>query len=271
MKSRGSSFLVILPFLLVACASDELKFNKITVGMTYEEVEDILGKPSKIERGSPLLVPADLSGPTIPDWITRDFAQQSLSEMRRRLKLIDSVRFETQQFFAELQIDSALMKPYLADTVHAWQYPHVISWMGQLVQVTWQYQSFRYDTTFGFFKRFRKDSTLAESRTGYYLNDRRVTKDVWDAASTRTNDYLMQDGHIGTYGGADKGKFYDGAERIDRKYTQPFTPSTKLPVLVPAPSQKKRWLVKHVRSIVFDASSGRVVKTDYYPESITEL
>jgi hypothetical protein len=140
---------------------------------------------------------------------------------------------------------------------------------GESVSVTWKFQQVRYDTFFALFKRFEIKESMPPPRVGYFLNDTEVPKRTWDIASAGMNDYLTRSNRITTYSRTDFGKYHLGDERVDRKYTK-MVPSGKVKRdFVQIAAVKKRWVVRNVRGVVFDVSSGRVVRTDYFPEVIS--
>jgi hypothetical protein len=83
------------------------------------------------------------------------------------------------------------------------------------------------------------------------------------------HDYLSPSNRIATYSRADFGKYYLGNERVDRKYTKMIPSGEVKKDLVQVAPVKKRWVVKNVRAVVFDASSGRVLRTGYVAEVVS--
>jgi len=256
--------------LLVGCGPKEPPFGEIKIGMTYEEVEKLVGKPVSIERGVTELVAKTFTLPQNPKLsFSSAHPEAGLRAIRTRRRGVDSIYLANELAISELEVDTAALQPYLKDSIHIWFYEKQVDHVGALASVTWKFQQVRYDTFFAFFKRFEVKESTPPPRVGYFLNDREVPKRTWDAASAGVHDYLTRSNRITTYSRTDFGKYYLGEERVDRKYTK-IVPSGRVKKdLVKIAPVKKRWTVKNVRAVVFDASSGRVIRTGYLPEMVS--
>jgi hypothetical protein len=121
--AKSFTLALISAFAFFGCSSDEKgshqhkPSSEITVGMTYNEVESILGKPLAISRGASQLVAAEL--------------------------LLEA----DTNYFDQPGPTTTAKKESLAQ-VGARMYRQQVETVGQLIYVTWQYPQTRRDTTY---------------------------------------------------------------------------------------------------------------------------
>jgi len=233
---------IALPLLSIAflesCNSSKEKLPDIAVGMTYDEVEEVLGKPRQIVRGANQL----------------------------QMKSIDDLTFDQ---LADLDLDSAKVANAYGDSL-VWGAENIVQTIGELIYVTWVFERSEVDTFHVFKKSFREwfDTVNIIS---YYLDERKVDKRIYQMA--KIGDYLTVDDEgqltVTTFGGEDKGKYYLGATRIDKKFSRPELVVTN--DRVRQPSIREYYLVNQLYCVVFDASSGRVVFSGFQPFSVQRI
>lgn len=121
-----------------------------------------------------------------------------------------------------------------------------------------------------FKKAFREWSDTVNS-ISYYLDERKVDKRIYQMA--KIGDYLTVDDEgqltVATFGKEDKGKYYLGATRIDKKFSRPELVVTN--DRTRQPSIREYYLVNQLYCVVFDASSGRVVSSGFQPFSVQQI
>ncbi len=240
MESCSMRFTIPMVLLIIllapSCISPKEKLPTILVGMTYDEVEKLLGKPKQIVRGANQLAPEPISSISLEDLssLDLDLAKSALSRG-----------------------DSAV-----------WPTNHNVQTVGNLIYVTWVYEQARVDTHYVFKKVFhpKMDTSIVIL---YLLDDQRVDKGVFETADV--GDYLSRDYRgrykVGTFGGKDKGKYYMGATRIDKKVSRPEKLVNK--TMIQDPSVKEYYFVQQTYCVIFDASSGRVVTSGFQPFAIS--
>ena len=104
---------ILIQILFISCGDID-KSSDIKVGMTYDEVESLLGKPSSISRGANEL----------------EFDADFLMTSGKRLVKLSEMNKET-------KLDTSL-----------WLAPHQIQTVGKLIYVNWAYDKAKSDTFF---------------------------------------------------------------------------------------------------------------------------
>jgi hypothetical protein len=235
MKPHWFIFLILL---LISCNAGKRDIPPIAVGMTYDEVEKLVGKPKEIRRGANELDYSSLESLTLDE-----------------LNVLD--------------IDSAKSAVSRGDS-SVWAHKKEVKTIGSLIYVTWVFEKYDLDTNYVFKKLFRmvKDTV---TETAYYLNDHKVSKRNWDKADI--HDYMRTDyqgdAEMVTFGGRDRGQYNLGYERIDTKTKRPV--SRIVEYKTASGSAKEYYQVTKEFCITFDASSGRVVTSGYQPVAVVPI
>lgn len=229
MKNLGT--VLILGFIFISCQKGEL--YDVKVGMTYEDVEKLLGKPVTITRG-----------------IT--YIAHEISELNKQE--IAAV------YMSE---DSIVIDPRI------WPIRGVVKDAGQFLYVTWIFVQQKADTHFVLYK---KDETKQDTvwEPGYFVNGKRVAKEEFDMVgeyvhySSSSRSEIVPEHYwlwlIGTFG--EPGPPREKA--IKKIITVPKILHRKI-------IGRKYYEVRKLSAVVFDASSGRVVQVGFLPSSISEI
>jgi len=228
MSPKAKITLILLGFFAWECG--EQPKAAITVGMTYEEVEAILGKPMEIARGVNQLSIRQFEEMTVDEYVSYD---------------IDSTK-------AALSRGDATV----------WRAIRDIETVGTLIYVTWVYGQTSVDTHYAFKRVFleKKDTSTTYS---YFLNDEIVQKRIFDVA--KVGNYLLPEPEGGYEIIVEPG--YTPVHRIDRKTILPRTIIET--IRTQKPSVREYYYVKQVYRVTFDASSGRVVQSGLQPFEVS--
>jgi hypothetical protein len=144
---KHSLAILIALTLLIGCSKKEPSYDDIKVGMTYDEVVNVMGRPEEIVKGVNVLTSMDT-----PEYQT--FANSHHPSYV--IAFLDSVR------------------PYLGrDSTHGWTWPAVDN-QGVLVQTTWFMPNapLQYDTIILALPtgEWTEAETLARAKTTYYIS-----------------------------------------------------------------------------------------------------
>lgn len=224
----------VLVFVWVSCTQQQQegkesevvasKKDSILVGMTYEEVEKLLGRPLSIERG------------------VQELEEGAVT--RQPATVLDS------------------LKENLGDS-RLWVVEMTTKTVGTLLYVCWVNEGSRLDSHYTFVS-----TEGPKKRTKYFVDGKEVTKRVYDLCSDG-NMYLDPDGYA-----IDAGMFqaYEKSYKSTHRRGQsvPVKRSTRVVEVMTATggAMRQYYTVLNLYSVVFDASSGRVVTKGYYPVSI---
>jgi hypothetical protein len=185
---------------------------KVQVGMTYEEIEKILGRPTSIERGAGSV----------------DYEQVDFNGLDKDIKKVCK--------------DSSL----LHNTNRIYSTPHY-SKIGQLLYVAWIYES---------------DSMTSDK----YL----LLPQTRPRTRTDTVIYYRFKGSGVKYSAEEYGRLEDSYKKFMGAVYTTDEPEIKNWIEVTGYT-KKDYSIQYYRTILFDASSGRVVEEGYRPASYYEL
>ena len=232
--------ILLLIFIAFSCSTPQHHPSDIRVGMTYDEVEKIMGKPDQIVRGVNQLEYVSPSSYSLSD-------------------------------FESIDLDSVKVALAVGDT-SLWSLPKEVKTIGELLYVTWVYKESKTDTNYILIKGYREriDSVLT---TLYYVNDIPASKSEFESCSL--SDYVRKQssGKAETVGWA---TIADAKELIAAGYDR-ITKKTKKQMMLPQTRRfrstpiKKRFLTTDFFCITFDASSGRVVISEYQPFQVFAL
>jgi len=213
--------------------------DSLQVGMTYDEVERLMGKPTQIDRGANELELA-----------------------------IDNYSLDELQFARAVAETSRIRSVWLA--------PKKIKPVGQLIYVNWIYlNDSRQDTTMAFRKKWKSVVTQKIVGYKYLINGYEVPKEEYDLViDTVYRTYPAPEGWITT-----KEKWE--VRKKNPPLPKPPDPEKAIKKMVPLTEdihssqydglQKHLFLTTSYWCVVFDAASGRVVNTDYYPFFVNEI
>lgn len=218
------------------------KAESVKVGMTYDEVERLLGRPSQIVRGSNQL---KMSLPSSDPNATRGDLERSL----RALKFGHAVA-ET------------------ASSSNVWPFPHVVETIGQLIYVNWVYSKASAETCYVWHYNEATKAETYKVPAMYLVSGVEVSKGTFDVVKdgqtvyfTRGREYLCSKSEWE----ADAKRYTGGMPPpVAAKKEIRYETKERLTIVTQDPT-KSLYVVKKYFSVLFDASSGRVVKSDYEP------
>jgi len=234
--------------LLFSC-SEKKENTTVNVGMTYEEVESVLGKPISILRGVNVLSPE----------------VDSVSEETTRVINLDTTETGT---------DSK-----------RWFALHKVKTDGESMYVTWVYEKIKTDTFYVLYDNYKEGETITKKVPIYYLGDKKVSKEEYDAA---TGSLYKEPGETG------KQQYYNQTgqktkvpvDSVQSKQPKMKDPQTKGKLIekrieyvnktvgrskaVVESVDRVNYKVEYKLCVVFDASSDRVTQYDYFPFAIKE-
>ncbi len=209
MKFRFLFSLTLVTFWVVSCDAPKPTAEKpkqVTVGMTYDEVEKIFGKPSSLTRG--------------------------VNQIKLR---------EPKDWTAEELKDVVLPDTTLKDSLTQYWVTPTIETTGQLMYVTWAYSDMT-DTVKCFMLKKKEISGKVPIKVrNYYSNGKKVTLEDYD--------WLVV------------------AKRPNTKLEIKISIDSTMGI-VRTDTVRTNYYIKRIFCIVFDASSGRVVTSNYCPYEI---
>lgn len=242
--------ILILAIAAVLFSCGEKKENStVNVGMTYEEVETVLGKPISILRGVNVLSPE-----------------------------IDSLPQESTKV---INLDTTETG---ADSKR-WFALHKVKTDGESIYATWVYEKTKTDTFYVLYDNYKEGETITKKVPVYYLGDKKVSKEEYNAA---TGSLYKEPGETGKqqYNNQTGQKTKVPVDSVQSKQPKMKDPQTKGKLIekrieyvtktvgrskaVVESVDKVNYEVEYKLCVVFDASSGRVTQYDYFPFSIKE-
>lgn len=237
MKILSYLFLLIITLFLIECSQRD-NTSKIKIGMTYNEVETILEKPTSITRGVNGLY-NDING--LP------------YETLKRLNV------ET----PENKIDST-----------RWITPHNIKTIGELIYVTWVYDKTKTDTFYVVLNTFKEvKDTIINNTTNYYIGTRKVSQTEYNKCDGYIyrlhNNKIVDKSLYDIYKNSGLYKLpapQKVEKRIENKKNT-FVTSTE----VNDSTEREYYIVGYKYCVVFDAASGRVTNNGYFPFYVSKI
>ncbi|MGD0590742.1 MAG: hypothetical protein ABSA44_08090 [Bacteroidota bacterium] len=204
----------------------------IKVGMTYEEVESLLGKPISIDRGA--------------NELKLDVDKLSLLEISYFNPKInpsdnsDNQEHEIRQTKIDiLNNDLSIMRGESKVNSMFWAAPHSVQTVGNLIYVAWVYERSRIDTHYIVYEnRIVHAQTDTIVGLHYYVDGKEVSKNSYENIS--------------------------GFINIPKNIKNESRPRTRSWTEIDS-NAKKYYLVVRKYTVLFDASSGRVVSSGYSP------
>jgi hypothetical protein len=237
MKIFYYLFLINISLFYIGCGQ-EGKTSEIKVGMTYNEVEAILDKPISISRG----------------------ANELYSD-------VDDVPYET------------LMKLNLENSKNIndssrWIAPQNVRTIGNLIYVTWIYDKTSIDTFYIVMNTYKEvQDTMRNNIPIYYLGTRKVSQSEYtksDGYEYRLHDNKIVDKSL--YNAYKKSGLYKLPD--PKKIEKRIEYKTNISVIsseVRDSTERKYYVVEYKYCVVFDASSGRVTNSGYFPFYVSQI
>lgn len=251
MKLFYSIIFLFAALLIFSCGEKEKEPLEVTVGMTYDEVEGILGKPESILRG----------------------ANELYSD-------IDNLPEETLKTINTDTID------YKADN-NRWFAPHQVKTSGNSLYVTWVYKKTKMEKFYVLFNKFKDDKKTATKKVPvYYLGDKQVSKEEYDTAigslykepgetgKEKLYDKTVQKTKVPIDSSKSKlikQKYPQTKGKMIEKRIEYVTKSTVSSKEVIESVDRVNYEVEYKRCVIFDSSSERVTEHDYFPFTVKEL
>lgn len=240
--------------------------SEINVGMTYDEVEKLIGRPQGIARGVAQLK-FDI------DELSKEEVLSALSDLSGNAEydLLHGKLILAKEYLAILQMDSAYGS-------RLWAGRKTIEVVGQLIYVTWIYARPKVDTFFVHIKSFSTHCDTTFSRADDYIinGTLAVDKETYDEI---TDKFWRQGKRVI---GPTEYHTYDPYPRLRRELDGPVKVISK--TIIPRGMRRivtrkrmrdtpsaSRFLVLQSYCIVFDSSSGRVVSTSYLPVLVSKI
>ena len=144
IKLFYSIFIITIALLIFACGEkekeQEQKPLEVTVGMTYDEVEGILGKPTSILRGTNELA-----------------AIEDLPEDPLKAINVDTVDTKNED--------------------NRWLAPQEVKTSKEELYVTWVYDETKTEDFFVLYNNYKEGETITKKVPVYYLGDKKVSKE----------------------------------------------------------------------------------------------
>jgi len=238
---------VILAIAAVLFSCGEKKENTtVNVGMTYEEVEAVLGKPASIIRGTNELV--DIT---------------PIAEDPLRVINVDTIDTKNE--------------------ANRWMAPKEVKTSKEELYATWVYDKEKTEDFYVLYNNYKEGQTITKKVPVYYLGDKKVSKEEYDAA---TGSLYVEPGagkqQTSNTGGKTKVPM-DSLKLKQPKMKEPLTKGKLIEKRIEYVTKtvgkseavvesvdKVNYKVEYKLCVVFDSSSGRLTQYDYFPFSIKE-
>jgi len=150
MKLINSIFIITIALLIFACGEKQKEQEQepleVTVGMTYDEVEGILGKPTSILRGTSELT-----------------AVKEISEDPLRVINVDTVDTKNED--------------------NRWLAAQEVKTSNEELYVAWVYDEEKTEDYYVLYDNYKEGQTITKKIPVYYLGDKKVSKEEYDAAT----------------------------------------------------------------------------------------
>ena len=251
MKLIYSIFIITIALLIFACGEkekeQELEPLEVTVGMTYDEVERILGKPTSIIRGTNELV-----------------AIEDLPEDPLRAINVDTVDTKNED--------------------NRWMAPQEVKTSKEELYVTWVYDEEKTEDFYVLYDNYKEGQTITKKVPVYYLGDKKVSKEEYNAA---TGSLYIEPGtgKQQNYETGKKTKVpMDSLKLKNPKMKDPQTKGKMIEKRIEYVTKrvgsteavvesvdKVNYDVDYKLCVIFDSSSERVTEHDYFPFAMKEL
>lgn len=197
--------------------------------MTYEEVENILGKPDNISRGE---------------------TQLEIDQINQIENINRSVEAASNSFIR-------------------WDMNKTIKSVGSLIYVSWLYKDLRLDTCYIAADEYKEVfDTSYTTKKNYYIGDLKVTKKQYNAHTgiLYLSPYLGQiinkkeHDHFRKFGN----KQLAPPKKVKKRIVNKKIPRISSNIIFDK-TEKLYFEITNVKTIIFDAASGRVTEDGYFP------
>jgi hypothetical protein len=245
MKLTYSILVSIIAILIFSCG-EKKENTTVNVGMTYDEVEKVLGKPVSIVKGMNEL--ADIT--TIP-------------ENPLRVINVDTISTKNEE--------------------NRWMAPKEVKTNKEELYTTWVYDKEKTGDFYVLYNNYKEGQTITKKVPVYYLGDKKVSKEEYDAA---TGSLYIEPGKGKQENFKTGGKTKVPMDSLKLKQPKMKEPMTKGKMIekrieyvtktvgkseaVVESVDKVNYKVEYKLCVVFDSSSGRVVQYGYFPFSVKE-
>lgn len=265
--SQAQSFFFCCLLIALCSCSNPPRIGDIKVGMTYDEVEKILGKPQAIDRGSKDLT-LDVEQLTLSELsLANPRIDLSIPQDNQRLEVLKAKTLVLDSQIAILQ-DSSMMHD------GKWAAPHRIQSVGNLLYVAWVYPIQQTDSHYVPLRALRKGAVLDTLRIPHYFVDNQETsKSEYESATKIV--YRHPDGSVmskslwESYQAS--GLYKMPAPAPPRRRISPELNVRSEPDQIVETVDRKYFIVTRFFSVLFDASSGRVVSSGFAPQEVMAL
>jgi hypothetical protein len=249
MKSFYLFSILIATLVLISCGEKKEEAKEVAVGMTFEEVEGILGKPVSIIRGMNELTEAE-----------------EIIEDPLRVVSVDTVDTKNEE--------------------NRWMAPQELKTSKEELYVTWIYDDVKTDDFYLLYNNYKEGETITKKVPVYYLGDKKVSKEEYNAA---TGSLYIEPGKTGKQQVYDKtgGKTKIPADSLKSKKTKMQQLQKKGKMIekrieyvtktvgksdaVIESVDRENYEVEYKLCVVFDEASQRVIEHDYFPFTISKL
>lgn len=247
MKILQATLILAIAAILFSCG-EKKENTTVNIGMTYEEVEAVVGKPASIIRGTTNL--ADIT--TIPE---------------------DPLRV--------INVDTVDTK----NEPNRWMAPKEVKTSKEELYTTWVYDKEKSEDFYVLYNNYKEGQTITKKVPVYYLGDKKVSKEEYDAATGSLYKELGETGKQ-QYNNQSGQKTKVPVDSVQSKQPKMKDPQTKGKLIekrieyvtktvgrskaIVESVDRVNYKVEYKLCVVFDASSGRVTQYDYFPFAIKE-
>jgi len=251
MKLVNLILIIVIALLFFSCdkKEEEKPPAEVSVGMTYDEVEAILGKPTSILRGTNELA-----------------AIEDLPEDPLKAINVDTVDTKNED--------------------NRWLAPQEVKTIKEELYVTWVYDEEKTEDYYVLYDNYKEGQIITKKVPVYYLGDKKVSKEEYNAA---TGTIYKEPGETGkeklydktgqkTKVPIDSSK----SKLIKKKYPQSKGKFIEKKIVyvnkrvgsteaVVESVDKVEYEVDYKLCVVFDEASQRVTAHDYFPFTVKKL
>jgi hypothetical protein len=240
------SFIIAITFFSCDKKEEVKEATEVTVGMTYDEVEGILGKPTSILRGANELV-----------------AIEELPEDPLRAINVDTVDTKNEE--------------------NRWMAPQEVKTNKEELYVTWVYAEENTEDYYVLYNNYKAGQTITKKVPVYYLGDKKVSKEEYNAA---TGSLYIEPGTGKQQNYETGGKTKVPIDSLKLKNPKMKDPKTKGKFIekrikyvtktvgskdaTVESVDKVSYEVEYKLCVVFDEASQRVTANEFYPFAVKE-
>ncbi len=249
MKLFNSIIIITITLLIFACGEKEKEQvpSEVTVGMTYDEVEGILGKPTSILRGTNELA-----------------AVEEIPEDPLKAINVDTVDTKNED--------------------NRWLAPQEVKTIKEELYVTWVYDEEKTEDYYVLYDNYKEGQIITKKVPVYYLGDKKVSKEEYNAA---TGSLYIEPGtgKQQNYQTGEKTKVpIDSMKLKQPKMKDPQTKGKFIEKRIEYITKrvgssdaviesvdKVNYGVEYKLCVVFDEASQRVTANEFYPFAVKEM